>query len=110
MDKACETAQAAKDKVSGATQATKDRASDTSQAAGGRAHETKENAGGYMDTAKAKLSETHSARDTAEAGKDKTGGAIQTTTEQVKNAAAGAADAVKNALGMNGNADDSRRS
>ena len=41
-----------------------------------------------------------SAKDTAEAGKEKTGGIIQRTGEQVKSMAQGAADAVKHTFGM----------
>ncbi|GKG21132.1 hypothetical protein Tco_0383727, partial [Tanacetum coccineum] len=44
-----------------------------------------------------------STKETAEAGKDKTGGMMQKTGEAVKNMAAGATEAVKNTLGMGGN-------
>lgn len=78
MDKASETAKAAKEEAYGA----KDRASEKGDEVMDRAHEDKEKTGGFIkektEGAKEKASEAAQyARDTAEAGKEKTGNLLQ---------------------------------
>ncbi|KAL3840947.1 hypothetical protein ACJIZ3_025538 [Penstemon smallii] len=81
MDKTCETTQAAKDKAAAAAEATKEKASQVAE----------------------------SGKETAEAGKEKTGGIMQKTGEQVMGMAQGAADAVKHTLGMAGEDANAKR-
>lgn len=93
-----------------------DNVKDKAEQATGEAHEKKDEAGSYVSdktgavkekaegaaqATKEKVSEiAEKGKETAQAGKEKTGGILQKTGEQVKSMAQGAADAVKNTLGM----------
>lgn len=75
----------------------------------GKAEAAKNKTYATAEAAKDKTKETaDAARDKAYEGKEKTGGILQKTGEQMKNMAHNAADAVKNTFGM-ANEDDEER-
>ncbi|KAK0596110.1 hypothetical protein LWI29_012921 [Acer saccharum] len=105
MDKTTQTAQAAKDKTYQTAEAAKDKtvqaAKATQDKAGQATQATKDKTSDTADATKKKSQETGQAtRDSAEAGKEKTGGILSQTGDQVKNMAQGATDAVKRTFGF----------
>lgn len=110
-DKTAETAHAAKEKTAQAAQAAKEKIAQTAQAAKEKTAQTaqsaKEKGSETTEAAKQKTQETAlAAREKAEAGKEKTGGILQKTRDQVKSMAQGAAGAVKHTFGFDSTGDD----
>ncbi|KAK1577474.1 hypothetical protein Q3G72_022068 [Acer saccharum] len=111
MDKTAQTAQAAKDKTFQTAEAAKDKTVQTAQAAKEKATQTgqavKDKTSETADATKKKSQETGQvARDSTEAGKEKTGGILSQTGDQVKSMAQGAADAVKHTFGFDSTCED----
>ncbi|GKV35811.1 hypothetical protein SLEP1_g44023 [Rubroshorea leprosula] len=83
MDSMREKAEAAKNKTYESAEAAKNKTTETVEAAKDKSYETAE-----------------AAKEKAHEGKEKTGGVLQKTGEQMRNMAHGAADAVKHTFGM----------
>ena len=83
--------------------AAQDKAYEAKNKAAGMAGNASGQGQGATDAAKQKASETAEyTKESAVAGKDKTGGVLQQATETVTGAVVGAKDAVVNTLGMGG--------
>ncbi|KAI3973979.1 hypothetical protein MKX01_030555 [Papaver californicum] len=110
-DKASETAQAARGHAQQTKDSTANKTSETAQAAKERVGEAKDSTGSYLQektgAAKEKASDASQyAKETTQAGAQKTGGMLSSAAEQVTGAAKGAVDAVKHTFAGAGAGDD----